>query len=172
MFGADFAIDQASETRLVARFASFTPRLIQRLTQRLRPVQGHLLAAVKSRVPKRSGKLLSEVASFLDANDQRVRVRVRVLADPSMGRTSRGLSSIGKAAAIEYGARGTVQVRAHSMTLAHAWAYAVAPQKVSIGAYQRRINIPARRYLREPFATVAPEGRSAIQASVSETVKA
>jgi hypothetical protein len=149
-----------NEQREIARFNDFPPALQQALIARLGPIEQKMLARVQSAVPRRTGKLLSEIQGFLDSGDNWVRARVRVVVDKSAGRGPRGNYDSGKAAALEYGARTTAHVRSFRRRRGE-----------QVAAYQRRVTIAARNYLRGPFAATRAEAEAAIRAAIADVTK-
>jgi hypothetical protein len=149
-----------NETKEIARFTDLPPNLQKALLTRLRPVEQAMLARVQAAVPKRTGKLLSEIQGFLDSGPDWVRARVRVVIDKNAGSSGRGNYDAGKAAALEYGATGTVQVNAFRRRRGE-----------DVRAYQRRVNITARRFLRGPFAATKSEAEAAIRAAIADVSK-
>ena len=109
----------------------------QRLLSRIGALTARLYAAVEEREPRRTGKLTGETVEVIDETPDLVRGRVRVAA--------RDRNEWGKAAALEYGAHGSVTVRAYQRQ-GHTPRGTPAQQMVE--AYQRRVNIPERRYER------------------------
>lgn len=148
------------EQTVIGRFAQVTPELQKALVARLKPIEEHMLARVQAAVPKRSGKLLSEIRGFLDSGPDWVRARVRVVVDKNAGRSRRGNYDAGKAAALEYGAHSTIQVHAFRRRRGE-----------DVRTYQRRVNITVRRFLRGPFAATRSEAEAAIRAAIADVAK-
>lgn len=146
-----------NEQREIARFTELPPNLLRALVGRLTPVEQRMLGRVQAVVPRRTGKLLSEIRGFVDTGPDWVRVRVRVVVDKNAGRGGRGNYDAGKAAAIEYGARTTAHVRAFRRKRGE-----------NVQAYQRRVVIAARNYLRGPFAATTAEATTAIKAAIDD----
>lgn len=149
-----------NERREIARFRDFPPSLRKALLARLRPIERKLLARVRIATPRRTGKLVSQIRGFLDSGDDWVRARVRVVIDNNAGRSRRGNYDSGKAAALEYGARNIAHVRAFRRKRGE-----------PVRAYQRRVNIRMRLYLRGPFAATRAEAKAAIEAAVADVIR-
>lgn len=146
-----------NETKEIARFTDLPPNLQRALLVRLRPIEEKMLSRVKAAVPVRTGKLLNEIQGFLDSGPDWVRARVRVIIDKGAGSGKRGNYDAGKAAALEYGATGSVQVQAFRRRRGE-----------DVRSYQRRVNITARMFLRGPFAATRPEATEAIKAAIDD----
>lgn len=153
------SVDVQANT-VVNRFRDLPPGLQKVLLARLKPVEQNMLARVQAAVPKRSGKLLSEIKGFLDSGPDWVRARVRVVIDKNAGASRRGNYDAGKAAALEYGAHNIVQVRAFRRRRGE-----------DVRSYQRRVNIAVRSFLRGPFQATKPEAEAAIRAAIAEVAK-
>jgi len=146
--------------REIARFTELPPNLQKALVARLTPIEQKMLTRVQSAVPRRTGKLLSEIKGFVDTGPDWVRARVRVVVDKSAGRGPRGNYDAGKAAALEYGARTVAHVRAFRRKRGE-----------PVRAYQRRVAITAMRFLRGPFAATRDEATVAVRAAVDDVTK-
>lgn len=154
------AVDFRANT-VISRFTDLPPDLQKALLARLKPVEEHMLSRVQAAVPKRSGKLFSEIRGFLDSGPDWVRARVRVVIDKNAGASRRGNYDAGKAAAIEYGAHNSAQVKAFRRRRGE-----------DVRAYQRRVNITARMFLRGPFSATRSEAEAAIRAAIADVAKA
>jgi hypothetical protein len=148
------------ERKEIARFTDLPPNLQKALLARLRPVEQAMLARVQAAVPKKTGKLLSEIQGFLDSGPDWVRARVRVIIDKNAGASRRGNYDAGKAAALEYGAQSAVQVQAFRRRRGE-----------DVRSYQRRVNIAVHRFLRGPFSATRPEAEAAIRAAIADVSK-
>jgi hypothetical protein len=67
----------------------------------------------------------------------------------------------------EYGFSGTEPVRAHSRMMTQAWGRPVSPHLIQVRAHTRRLNLPARSFLR----TSLEENREAITAALADAVR-
>lgn len=153
------SIDLREQT-VISRFTALPPDLVKALLARLRPVEEAMLGRVQAAVPKRTGKLLSEIQGFLDSGPDWVRARVRVVIDKNAGSSRRGNYDAGKAAALEYGATSTVQVQAFRRRRGE-----------DVRSYQRRVNIAVKSFLRGPFSATRPEAEAAIRAAIADVAK-
>lgn len=121
-----------------------------RLRDALTVLTERLYALVEAAEPDKTGKLRRETAFGVTERGTRLSGRVYF---------PRGLpaAEYGKAAALEYGAHGTAQVKAHASRLDHIFGRQMAPLNVMVAAYSRTLNITADRFLRGPMAELAPE---------------
>ncbi len=149
--------DEHKET---ARFTAIPADLQKALIARLRPVEQSMLARAQAAAPRRTGKLVSEIKGFLDSGPDWVRVRVRVVIDKRAGSSPRGNYDSGKAAALEYGAKNSVQVRAFRRKSGE-----------DVRSYQRRVNIAMQSFLRVPFAATRSQAEAAIRAAIADVGK-
>lgn len=119
-------------------FDQFPQELHQELFDRISGLTGDMAATVRSNVPRKTGRLASEVREFVRDTPNKITGVVTFSAE------------FAKAAALEYGAHGSAKVGSHTMRLGHAWAHVFAsPEVVSVPDYSRHLDLTARRFLRE-----------------------
>src|SRR5690242_7875009 len=134
-----------SDRRVVVKFDQFPQQLHGVLLSRITSLTETLRAMVDASAPEATGKLRRNIVSRVEDRPQRIHGSVFVHAD------------YGKAAALEYGAHNTIQVKSHSQRLDHVFALQVSPLSVMVAAYARHLDIAERRYLRGPLAALKPE---------------
>jgi hypothetical protein len=147
----DFGIEIDSDRLVALRFEQFPERARAAIANRLGSITQRLLARVQGNEPSRTGRLRGETQSSVTTGNDRISGRVRV--DTSRG----GEAEHGKAAALEYGAHGTAHVSAHAMQLSHFYDQLIAPREVLVAAYDRRVDIAERRFLRGPLDDMRSE---------------
>jgi hypothetical protein len=152
------------ERKILARFDQLGAALQRNLLPRITRLTATLLSRVLALEPSRTGRLRAATRSFVDQTPTAVRGRVRILGEG-------GRRHNVKAAALEYGAHRSAEVRPHSMKLDHAWDRAIAPQQVLVAAFQRRTNIQALRFLRTPLASIEGQARTEIAAAVADATQ-
>jgi hypothetical protein len=150
----------AGERLVALRFEEFPERLRARLKGALDNIERRLEAAVRAAEPERTGRLHSETGGQVYEHPDRIAAVVGVRV-PSA-------EEAGKAAALEYGAHGSFAVRAHTATLSHLFARAIAPIQVQVAAHTRRANITERRYLRSPIDAIRSEALDELRQAVSQ----
>jgi hypothetical protein len=156
----EFTID-VNTNHIIAQFEQLPAALQVRLRAIIQTQTERLLAMVQGGEPVRTGALRSHTTSFIDAGEDFVRGRVRILNDASGKFHAR-------AGALEYGAHRATRVSAHQMMLGHAWGAAIEPRAVMVEAYTRQLNLPELRFLRGPFEQI----RAAVLAEVQRAVDA
>ena len=74
------------------------------------------------------------------------------------------------AAAQEYGFAGTVSVRASLRRIREAFGRPIAEKAISVRAYDRRMDLPERSFLRSAVEDIPPAIRDEVQAALAEAV--
>lgn len=163
--GVEFILDETSENRVVFRLDAFPNELQERLREPIARITAAMLARVQAAEPVRTGALYDATRSFVDVNQNRMRGRVRIESPPGKG----GQHNI-YAGALEYGAHAHVTVGAHSQTLDHVYDQEIPPEQVMVAAYQRDVNITARRFLRDALVDYAPDFEAEVLRAIAEVV--
>ena len=164
---SDFiAVDLTGDTRAVLRFEKFPAALHDRLFATLQSLEKRLEAAVLAAEPERSGELKSLTGGRVYDHGDRIAAVVGV--------RTRNANDARKAAALEYGSRGTaVHEKAHTMRLNHLWSRAISEITVNVPTYDRVPSIAARLFLRGPIKamheTAIAEMRTALDTAVQDT---
>lgn len=161
-------VEIKGERQLFAHLESLPAEVEERLTPTIASLTRQLLMRVHAAEPFRTGALRASTRSFLDAQPGSVRGKVRVLMSPTGSRRGKGLSVHNvAAAALEYGVHSRFEVRAHRMRLSHVFKRPHAGF-VIVNAYYRRVNIKARRFLRDPFEQIRPQAEAEIRRKLDE----
>ena len=74
------------------------------------------------------------------------------------------------AGAQEYGFAGTVSVRASLRRIREAFGRPIAEKAISVRAYDRRMDLPERSFLRSALEDIAPAIRDEVEAALAEAV--
>jgi hypothetical protein len=74
------------------------------------------------------------------------------------------------AAAQEFGFAGTVSVRASLRRITEAFGRPIAEKTVSVRAYDRRMDLPERSFLRSALEEMTPAIRDRVEAALAEAV--
>ena len=74
------------------------------------------------------------------------------------------------AGAQEYGFAGTVSVRASLRRIREAFGRPIAEKAISVRAYDRRMDLPERSFLRSALEDMGPAVREEVQAALTEAV--
>lgn len=155
----DIAVIVTGARELALKLDALPTRLHDDLYARIGALTDELEGRVLGVVPKRTGRLESEITKFVIDKPDYISGRVRVSAE------------FAKAAALEYGAHGTANIAAHQMLLTQVFGHAlVAPISVLVDAYQRQMNIEARRFLRGPEEAMRGEVEEALRETVDRVV--
>ena len=160
-----FGIDIVGDTRAVLRFDRFPAAAHDRLLATLQSLEKRLEQAVIAAEPEKSGDLKSLTGGRVYDHGDRIAAVVGVRVTTA--------NQARKAAALEYGSRGTsITVSAHTAKLDHLWSRAISPISVNVPAFSRTPNITARRFLRDPIKALhdiaLAEMRAALDAAVAE----
>ena len=158
MITAKLSGDAAAVDRLRAMRADAVAgvaRMVARLGLDLQStVQQNKLAGQLLRV--RSGKLRDSIAVRTEESGTTVTASV--------------YSDLDYAAAQEYGFFGTVGVRAGLRQIQEAFGRPIVPKTIDVGAYDRRMDLPQRSFLRSALDDMAPEIEEQIADVLREAV--
>lgn len=86
------------------------------------------------------------------------------------GVTTSVFTDLRYAAAQEYGFAGTVSVRASLRRIREAFGRPIAEKTISVRAYDRRMDLPERSFLRSALEDMTPAIREAVESGLAETV--
>lgn len=161
-----FTIDIPNENRLIARLDKFPISLRARLRPVIEAAVRQLLGAVIAAEPRRTGALRAATQMFVDEGPDWIRGRVRILGSAGRGARAHNIA----AAALEYGAHGTARVQAHQRRLNQVFGRRQEAQSIMVDAYTRRMNITARRFLRDPAATARAAALPKIEAAIQQAI--
>ena len=125
------------------RMQRLESRLWDRLGAEVQTLTGELLQHVLAAEPSLSGRLRAQTRMRFRETDQRISGSIR----PATSR-----KDAAKAAALEYGAHGTVAVRSYERA-----------SGIVVDTYERHVNIAAQRFLRDPFSEMQPEIKSRLE---------
>ena len=165
----DYRIEMIDNGRVLVRLHEL-PREIR---AKLRPVitrQTHELAArIRAGAPRgKTGRLRRRIHSFIDEESgprrNFIRGRVRVL-------NSYSKNFAAAAGALEYGRFRRFEVRAHSVRRRSAFGRPTKPYTVQMPAHERRANIAAMRFLRNPAAAMQPRVRAELRRVLQNVLK-
>jgi len=121
--------------------------------------------AVQTRVQQ---KLAGEV---LNERTGRLHDSIAVISDGG-GLTATIGTDVVYAGVHEFGFTGSETVREHLRRQSIAFGKPIAPVEVLVRAHSRRVDFPERSFLRSALAELEPDINDAIEAAVSEAVKA
>lgn len=153
-------IELINDTKAGLRFENFPVAAHDALLERITALTRQLESAVMSAAPVATGKLASEIRSFVDDNTTKIAGKVKVL--------SSGKGDHGKIAALEYGATGRFQVAAHQRVVTQIFGRAVSPTLQMVDAYSRGANIVEHAFLRGPLAAIRAEAVAQMRAAIAE----
>ena len=113
---------------------------------------------------KLSGQVLKSRSGSL-------RSSIDLTVDQSGGTITANVFSVSPYAAVhEYGFAGTVSVRASLRRITKAFGRPIAEKTISVPAYDRRVDLPERSFLRSALEDMAPAIREEVQTALSEAV--
>lgn len=160
---ATLGIELVDERRATLRFEQFPQFAHDRLLLALRNIEQRLEAAVRAAEPSRTGKLQAQTGGRVYDHGSRIAAVVGVRAPDA--------NDAKKAAALEYGSKQALMIRAHSMKLTHLWGRAISPITVRTLPHPRVPNLPAQRFLRGPLEAMRASALAEMQAVVTAAVK-
>jgi hypothetical protein len=146
-----YSID-VDEHAIRLHFERLPIALRAKLRTTITELTNQLLNQVRAREPVRTGLLRASTRSYVDDFPDHVRGRVRIAPT---GRAQRTAAAFG---ALEYGVHGTYEVRAYRRG------------QSMVSAYQRTINIAARRFLRDPLGAIKERAEAEIEAAVEKSI--
>lgn len=142
------------------RFETFPTALRASLSARIRALTDELYARVEAVVPRKTGKLASEiVARVYDDSPTRVAGYVSVYA-PGDSR------EYPKAASLEYGTNKARRRFSKTQTIINRR----GKTQRAVERLSRPVHLAARRYLRGPLQDMGPEVRTELEAAVQKAV--
>ncbi len=151
-----------NERRLGLKFEKFPEEFRAKLLSAIEDLTQKLLARVLSAAPKgQTGQLERSIHAQIFNDKTKVTGRVVVGAD------------FAKAGALEYGGTGEpFKVKAHSARLDHVFRNKLSsPLDVMVAAHSRQLNMAARRFLRDPAASIEPEVISELREAVGQAAE-
>lgn len=147
----DIAVEIGGNLREGIRFESEIPDEIRdSLTATITELTEQLYGSVEARVPRRTGKLASEVRKYVNETEYRITGRVTIV-------TNGDRNELLKAIAEEYGAHAYGVVKPHHQRISTVFGRLVAPLDVTMRSYDRLVNIQARAYERSPLDAMRGE---------------
>ena len=113
---------------------------------------------------KLSGQVLKSRSGSL-------RSSIDLTVDQSGGAITASVSSGSRyAGAQEYGFAGTVSVRTSLRRITKAFGRPIAETTINVRAYDRRMDLPERSFLRSALEDMGPAVREEVQAALTEAV--
>jgi hypothetical protein len=159
-----------SDTGLQAHLDRMPIEVRARLLPTIESLTQRLLVSVRAAEPVKTGALRAATRSYVDSGQNFIRGSVRV-GPQITGKHFAGASGHNvAAAALEYGVHAVEHVAAHRMRLGHIFSRQ-SNQFVMVNAYTRRVNISARRFLRDPFERIRPIAEAEIRRVLEEKLE-
>lgn len=157
--GSTLETQITGDRRLGARFDKlpvFRGHLIEVITE----LTDDLEAAIKADAPSRTGKLRRSIKAKVYNDKNKITGRVAVTEDQK------------KAGELEYGGAGRdFEVRSHQMRLDHVFATRLqGPTTVFVQAFDRTRQNAAKRFIRDPAATMHERATAAIAGAVGAAI--
>ena len=158
----DVGLKIVTGRNVALRFDAVPEQARENLRDVIADATSRLAEMVRAKVPKRTGKLAGEIKSRTVEGPHNVTGIVEVAG---MSRRD-----FGKAGALEYGSHVQEKVKAHEMRLAHMFGAPMDEVKVAVAAHSRKLNLPARDYLRGPEAEISSEVLASMEEAVERAV--
>jgi hypothetical protein len=157
----DFGVVVGGDRKVELLFDKFPQQLHGQLLEHITAKTKELEARVHGAVPKKTGKLASEIDSAVFDDKNKITGAVFVSGDYA------------KAGALEYGAHATSKVKAHSAKLDHVFSLRLdAPMTVAVSAHTRQMDIAAQKFLRGSFQQMEQEIEADLRTVVDQTIEA
>jgi hypothetical protein len=100
-----------------------------------------------------------------------LRSSIDLLVDQSGGAITASVFSDSRYAGVqEYGFAGTVSVRASLRRIREAFGRPIAEKTINVRAYDRRMDLPERSFLRSALEEMGPAIREGVEAALAEAV--
>jgi hypothetical protein len=151
-----FAVRITGATEVGVKLDQLPARLRAGFLERITALTTQLHAEVVGAEPDRTGRLRNTTVMRVEDTPGRIRGRVFVDAD------------FAKAGALEYGAHGTANVRAHAERLDHLWSRFIAPMTVMVAEHSRQLNIAEHRFMRGSLEELEAEITADLQEVIDE----
>ncbi len=160
----DFDAVITGDRRVVARFGEWPKELQGSLLARITDLTKQLESRVRDLAPSRTDKLKDEITSRIFDDPQKIKGLVTLESGLSG-------SEYAKAAALEYGAHRSTDVRKHRRTITEAFGRTISPTSADVRAYSRIANIDAQVYLRGGLADVEGDAVTQLQQVIDQSSK-
>lgn len=150
----------SGDDRVVAMFGAFTPALEKEIRASMTKLVGMLQQTIK--FSKLSGQVLN-------VRSGRLRKSISTSVEQTRGRTTGNtFTDVWYGRVHEYGFTGVIAVEAHLRQIKQAWGRSISPKSVFINAYERRVNLPERSFMRTALRDLHNSG--AISAEFNDAV--
>jgi hypothetical protein len=159
----ELGIQIVTSRNIDLRFDEFPVQAHQALLEVITSSTERLAEMVRSRVPKKTGRLESEINSRVHSFDNRITGIVEV--------AGKSENDFRKAAALEYGAHGTMRVREHTERLSHLFGAPMEQIEVTVKAHARKLNIKAHDFLGGSAADMAGEVMQQMREAVAKATQ-
>jgi hypothetical protein len=156
----EIGIEIVTDRKVALRFDEFPAEAHANLKAAITQVTERLRDMVEGAAPKRTGKLASEIEMSVKDYPDRISGIVSVRGDTQ--------NENAKAGAEEYGAHGVAHVKEHPSRRTDLSSKISAPSRGMVKAYNRRVNITARNYLRDPLHEIEGDALAAMHEAVDK----
>lgn len=159
----DIGLEITTSRNATLRFEEFPVQARDKLKNVIADATNRLQAMARADAPKRTGRLASEIVAHVNEYQTAI-VGVVSIA----GKSS---NDFAKAAALEYGAHGSAQVKAHQAKLDHYFSKPMDTIDVAVSGHTRKLNIKQHDYLRGSESRIAAEALSDMRAAIDEVTR-
>lgn len=159
----DVGLEITTSRNVTLRFDEFPQQARERLSQVIHSATNRLQGLVRNAVPKHSGRLASEITSRVNEYENAIVGIVFV--------KGKNRNDFAKAAALEYGAHGSAEVKSHQSKLDHYFSRPIDTIQVMVGSHSRKLNIKEHDYLRGPEANVASDVLADMRQALNDVVE-
>jgi phage gpG-like protein len=149
---------------LVSRFEGMAPRFTGLMTKSISRLVLTLMRNVKA--DKLSGQVLNVRSGRLRRSiNQRIEGAGTEMVAGYVG------TNVVYGKPHEFGFKGNVQVKQHMRTIKTAFGKSISPVQITVHGYTRKMDAPARSFLRSALAEMDGEIRAEIRGAVTEAIK-
>jgi phage gpG-like protein len=149
----------------------------QQVLERLRALPDAVNSALLRAITRLGIELQRDVqqdklsGQVLRSHTGSLRSSIDLTVDQSGGTITASVSSDSRYAGVhEYGFAGTVSVRASLRRISKAFGRPIAEKTINVRAYDRRMDLPERSFLRSALEDTAPAIREEVQAALTKAV--
>jgi hypothetical protein len=156
-------INISGERQAGLKFEEFPNELYDDLRNAIDELTNELFARVMAATPDKTGSLRNHERVRIFTDENRIKGYIDVTGT---------IADIKKAAALEYGAHKSTEVKSHSMKLDHFWDRALSsPVEVMVSAYSRVPDVTEVSFERGPLAEMHSEIIDRLNTVVKQAVE-
>jgi hypothetical protein len=153
---------EIDENSIFVHFDKIPIEVRARMLPTITALTAQLLRGVRTAEPMKTGQLRAATRSYVDQGPTYIRGKVRIGPEPGKGGRGSNFFHNIAAGALEYGVHANERVAQHRVFERK------ANEFVIVNAYTRRVDIAARRFLRDPFSRLRPFAIASLRAALTD----